>query len=289
MGYRKVIVYVLAEYCEIVIMSTVEPTLPPSQTNAFFGVPMQIISLLLIVVVAVVVERCITVYLSRFSKRAKLDPNTANKLVLTFRILILVGALVAVSRVGGLPSELLISFSAVSGAALGFASQKTIGNFIAGLYLLTARPFKVGDYVRIGTVEGIAQEVTLNYAKVRTVGNNTVAISNLQILERDITNYLYEITPNGNIYCYTFEIGFDHLVPSDKLLEIFGTTFNLYKNRFPKKPFCTLTRSTAVERVYTVYFYTTDTSEIFKTRSQIADQVFRLWDEERTKIKNQQK
>jgi len=269
--------------------SIVEPTLPASQTSTFFGLPMQIISLILIVVVAVVVERCIALYLSGFSKRAKLDPNTTNKLVLTFRVLILAGSLLAISKVGGLPSELLISFSAVSGAALGFASQKTIGNFIAGLYLLAARPFKVGDYVKIGTVEGIAQEVTLNYAKIRTVGNNTVAISNLQILERDITNYLYEITPNGNIYCYTFEIGFDHLVPSDKLLEIFGTTFNLYKNRFQKKPFCTLTRSTAIERVYTVYFYTTNTSEIFRTRSQIVDQVFRLWDEERTKIKNQQK
>ncbi|MDR0318821.1 MAG: mechanosensitive ion channel family protein, partial [Nitrososphaerota archaeon] len=173
----------------------------------------------------------------------------------------------------------------VGGAALGFASQKTIGNFIAGLYLLAARPFKVGDYVKIGTVEGIAQEVTLNYAKVRTVGNNTVAISNLQILERDITNYLYETTHNGNIYCYTFEIGFDHLVSSEKLLEIFDTTFNLYKHHFPKKPFCTLTRSTAVERVYTVYFYTSDTNEIFKTRSQIVNQIFKLWDEERTKLK----
>jgi MscS family membrane protein len=270
-------------------MSTVESSPFASQSDAFFGVPMQIISLLLIVIIAVVVERCITVYLSRFSRRAKLDPNITNKVVLTFRILVLAGALIAVSKVGGLPSELLISFSAVSGAALGFASQKTIGNFIAGLYLLAARPFKVGDYVKIGTVEGIAQEVTLNYAKVRTVGNNTVAISNLQILERDITNYLYETTSNGNIYCYTFEIGFDHLVPSEKLLEIFDTTFSLYKQRFPKEPFCTLTRSTAVERVYTVYFYTTNTNEIFKTRSQIANQVFKLWDEERTKIRNQQK
>jgi small-conductance mechanosensitive channel len=267
-------------------MSAVESMSSVSQASNFFGVPMQIISVLLIVIIAVVVERCITVYLSRFSKRAKLYPNTTNKLVLTFRVLILVCALIAVSRVGGLPSELLISFSAVSGAALGFASQKTIGNFIAGLYLLASRPFKVGDYVKIGTVEGIVQEVTLNYAKIRTVGNNTVAISNLQILERDITNYLYENTAEGNIYCYTFEIGFDHLISSEKLLEIFDTTLDLYKQRFPKTPFCTLTRSTAVERVYTVYFYTIDPYEIFKTRSQIVNQIFKFWDEERAKIRN---
>jgi small-conductance mechanosensitive channel len=270
-------------------MSTVEPILSADSVSNFFGIPMQIILLIVIVVVAIVVERFLAMYLSRFSKRVKLDSNTTNKLLLTFRIIILVCVLIAVSRVGGLPSELLISFSAVSGAALGFASQKTIGNFIAGLYLLVARPFKVGDYVKIGTVEGIAQEVTLNYAKILTAGNNTVAISNLQILERDITNYLYETTQNGNTYCYTFEIGFDHLVPSEKLSEIFDTTFNPYKQHFPKPPFYTLTRSTAIERVYTIYFYTTDVNQIFKTRSQIVSQIFKLWDEERTNIKNQQK
>ncbi|MCL2135588.1 MAG: mechanosensitive ion channel family protein [Candidatus Bathyarchaeota archaeon] len=268
-------------------MSTIETT-PKISENIFFGIPTQIISLLLIAIVALIIERLITNYISRFSKRTKLELNTTNKLVLTFRILILIGVLSAASRVGGLPSELLITFSTISVAALGFASQKTIGNFIAGLYLLSARPFKVGDYVKIGTAEGVAQEITLNYAKLRTAGNNIVSVSNLQMLERDITNCLYETTPQGNIYCYTFELGFDHLVPSETLTEIFNTTFNQYTHH-PKKPFHTLTRTTATERAYTIYFYTTDPHEIYKTKSHIANQIYQLWDQERAKIKNQQK
>ncbi|MDR0372456.1 MAG: mechanosensitive ion channel [Nitrososphaerota archaeon] len=269
-------------------MSTAEPT-SATQAGSFFGLSInQIILLMFIVIIAIVLERFITRYLSRFSKQAKLDPNTANKLTLTFRILILIVALLAISKAGGLPSDLLLSVSAISGAALGFASQKTIGNFIAGLYLLAARPFKVGDYIKIGTVEGIAQEITLNYAKVLTAGNNIVAVSNLQMLDRDITNYLYQTTLKGNIYCYTFEIGFDHLVPTEKLLEIFDTIFDTYKH-LPKRPFCTLTRSTAIERVYTVYFYVTETRDIFTTRPQIANQVFKRWDEERTKLKTTNK
>jgi len=264
-------------------MSIVEPT-PIIPDGAFFGTPTQIISLFIIVIVAVAIERFITRYLSSFSKRTQLELNTANKLVLTFRILILIGALIAVSRVGGLPSELLITFSTISAAALGFASQKTIGNFIAGLYLLAARPFKVGDYVKIGPVEGVAQEITLNYAKLRTAGNNTVAVSNLQMLDRDITNCLYETTPHNSIYCYTFELGFDHTVPTETLQEIFTTILNQYSHH-PKKPFVTLARTTAIERTYTIYFYTTDPHEIYKTRSQIADQIYGLWDQERIKLK----
>jgi small conductance mechanosensitive channel len=195
------------------------------EASTFFGDNLiQVLELILIAVIAVALERVITRYLSRFSKKAKLEPNTANNLILTFRILILIGAVFAISRVGGFPSEWLISISAIAGAAVGFASQKTIGNFIAGLYLMAARPFKVGDYVKIGTVEGIAQEITLNYAKILTAGNSVVAVSNLQMLDRDIANYLYISKSKGNLYCYTFEIGFDHLVPTDKIMEIFNST-----------------------------------------------------------------
>ncbi|MGD6933741.1 MAG: mechanosensitive ion channel family protein [Candidatus Bathyarchaeia archaeon] len=256
------------------------------EASTFFGDNLiQVLELILIAVIAVALERVITRYLSRFSKKAKLEPNTANNLILTFRILILIGAVFAISRVGGFPSEWLISISAIAGAAVGFASQKTIGNFIAGLYLMAARPFKVGDYVKIGTVEGIAQEITLNYAKILTAGNSVVAVSNLQMLDRDIANYLYISKSKGNLYCYTFEIGFDHLVPTDKIMEIFNSVFDGYERILPKRPFCVLTRSTAVERVYTVYFYVEQAGDIFTVRPQIADLVFSRWDEERAKLK----
>ena len=150
----------------------------------------------------------------------------ANELVLAFRLLILIGAITFIGRVGGLPADWFVVFSALGGAAVGLASTKTIGNVIAGLYLLAARPFKVGDYVRVGTVqigwvEGIVQEVTINYTKILTIGNNVISISNLQIMDRDITNYFYESEEHITIYCYTFEIGFDHSVSADKIGEIF--------------------------------------------------------------------
>src|SRR5512147_1019805 len=85
----------------------------------------QVLRLVVITAIAIALERLITTYLSRFAKRAKLERNAANNLVLTFRILILIGAVLAISRLGGLPAEWIISISAIAGAALGFASQKT--------------------------------------------------------------------------------------------------------------------------------------------------------------------
>jgi small-conductance mechanosensitive channel len=251
-----------------------------------FGIDFStIIGIIIIAAVAIILERLFTRYLSRFAKRAKLEPSVTNNLVLTFRILILISAVLAISRVGGLQPEWILSISAIGGAALGFASTKTIGNFIAGLFLLAARPFKVSDYVRIGTVEGIVQEITINYTKVLTMGNNTVSISNLQILDRDITNFTYESTKNLSLYCYTFEIGFDHSVSAEKIAEIFNEVFERHLHTLPRKPSYMLNRSTAIDRVYVVYLYVEHPEDIFTLRPQIAEEVFKRWDMERAKGK----
>jgi potassium efflux system protein len=251
-----------------------------------FGIPIStIINIGIILIVALILERLFSRYLSGLAKRVKLEPSAANNLVLTFRILILIFTILSISSVGGVQPEWLLSISALGGAALGFSSQKTIGNFIAGLFLLAARPFRVGDYVKIGAVEGVVQEVTMNYTKILTSGNNTVSISNLQIIDRDITNYIYKSEKNRNLYCYTFEIGFDHSVPTDKINEIFNQVFEKYAEALPKKSSYILTRSAAFERVYTVYLYVENPKDIFTLRPQIAEEVFQRWDKERAKPK----
>jgi small-conductance mechanosensitive channel len=243
-----------------------------------------IFDIVVIAVIAVTLERLISRYLTRFAKRIKLEPSASNNLVLTFRILILIFAVLAISSLGGVQAEWLLSVSALGGAALGFASQKTIGNFLAGLFLLAAKPFKVGDYVKIGTVEGIVQEITINYAKILTSGNNTVSVSNLQILDRDITNYLFESTKNRNLYCYTFEVGFDHSIPSEKINQLFNQIFDSYSQILPRRPSSTLIRSGAFDRFFLVYLYVDKPQDIFVLRPKIADEVFQRWDEERAKL-----
>ena len=250
-----------------------------------FGIDFTILSVLVIAIIAIIMERLFTTYLSRLAKRAKMERNAANNLVLTFRILILIVAVVAISGIWVLPPEWILSISAIAGAALGFASQKTLGNFLAGLFLLAARPFKVGDYVRLGSVEGVVQEVTINYTKVLPIGNNTVSISNLQILDMEITNYVLESRRNFSLYCYTFEIGFDHAVSTDKLATIFAEVFERFVHTLPKPPYATLTRSDAFTRVYTVYLYVEHPEDVFSLKPQISEEVFKRWDAQRNIIK----
>ena len=247
-----------------------------------FGVSIvTIIWLIIVAIVAIAMERLGTRYLSRIAKRAKLKPDATNSLVLFFRLLVLIGTVLVITQVGGLSPEWILAISTIAGAALGFASQKTLGNFLAGLFLLAARPFKVGDYVRLGAVEGIVQEITINYAKILTIGNNTVSVSNLQILDRDVTNYTVEGNKKNSLHCYTFELGFNHSVPTEKISSIFNEAFDSIQIRLPRKPTAVLHRSDALGRVYMIYLYVENPEDIFALKTKVAEEVFRRWDAER--------
>jgi small-conductance mechanosensitive channel len=82
--------------------------------------------------------------------------------------------------------QLLVS-GAVAGVLLGIAAQQSLANLFAGLVLLFARPFRVGDHVQFragalsGEIEGIVIDVSLTYVRLQT-GAGLVLLPNSQAL-----------------------------------------------------------------------------------------------------------
>lgn len=231
-----------------------------------------------IAAVAAVLERLFTRWLRRFIKRTEMQPDVGNGLILTARLLTLIGAIVALLNVGGVSADILVSFSALGGAAVGFASTRTVGNFIAGLYLLVTRPFRVGDYVRIDGIEGIVKEISINYAKILTPANTMVSISTQRILDKEITNYRV-MEERAKVFCYGFELGFDHSLPTEKLEEVLDGVIERYAEKLPKKPEYQLTRLTRLERNYIFYIYAEDPRDIFILQPRLLTEITRAWDE----------
>jgi small conductance mechanosensitive channel len=88
------------------------------------------------------------------------------------------------------------AISVAAGAIIGFSSRNTISNVIAGILLLSSRPFKIGDRIRtteddylVGDVIEISLLYTKIYTKIKTVRNEWVAIPNQALLQRQIVNY----------------------------------------------------------------------------------------------------
>ena len=237
---------------------------------------------ILTAVVSIVLERLMTRWLRRFVKQRDLPPDVGNSLILTSRIMIIVGAAVALLRVGGVSSDILVAFSAIGGAAIGFASTRTVGNFIAGIYLLITRPFRVGDYVRLDGTEGIVNEITINYAKILTPTNTMVSISTQRILDKEIVNYRYGES-GSKLFCYGFEINFDHSLNTEKLEEILNSVIERYAEKLPRKPEYQTTKLTRLERSYIFYIYVEDPRDIFVLQPQMLREIIQTWDKARSK------
>jgi small conductance mechanosensitive channel len=236
------------------------------------------IEALLIASVAVILERLIARYLKGVSKRRDWPPHITNGLVLMFRLMILLSAVIAIISIGGgAASNLLVAYSALVGAAIGFASTRTLGNFIAGIFVFATRPFRVNDYVKMDNIEGIVEEITFNYTKIRTQSNNLVYVSNLKILDLNIVNYEYA-GDRSKLHCYSINLSFDHAVPTKQLEEAFDSVIEAYSNRLARKPEYIIQRVSAFERFYTFLLYVKKPQEIFTLQPSFVRDIVEAWE-----------
>jgi small conductance mechanosensitive channel len=99
----------------------------------------------------------------------------------------LLSALLVIPQVRAVAGGLLAS-SAVLGIVVGFASQRTLGNFVAGLLIAFTQPLRLGDEVVVEDVEGVVEEIGLIYTFVRTGNDDRLVIPNEKLASDTIRN-----------------------------------------------------------------------------------------------------
>ena len=128
--------------------------------------------------------------LGRFTAPAlfrRMDPATAGTAGFLIRFAFLVVAAIGSLRVAGLDPGTLALGGAITAVVIGLAAQQTLGNLIAGLVLISVRPFKVGDRVRLqagglaGQVEGVVSSLGLLYTTLAQ-GQDSIMVPNNVVL-----------------------------------------------------------------------------------------------------------
>jgi len=96
-------------------------------------------------------------------------------------------ALLVIPQVRAVAGGLLAS-SAVVGIVIGLASQRTIGNFVAGLLIALTQPVRLGDRVEVGGTPGVVEEIGLTYTFIRTDDDSRLVIPNEKLASDSIWN-----------------------------------------------------------------------------------------------------
>jgi small-conductance mechanosensitive channel len=96
-------------------------------------------------------------------------------------------ALLVIPQVRAIAGGLLAS-SAVLGIIVGFASQRTLGNFVAGLLIAITQPVRIGDRVTYGGEEGVIEDIGLTYTYIRTTDGARLVVPNEKLASDTIRN-----------------------------------------------------------------------------------------------------
>jgi small-conductance mechanosensitive channel len=105
-------------------------------------------------------------------------------------VIIFVGvlsALLAIPQVRAIAGGILAS-SAVVGLVVGFAAQRTLANFIAGVLIAFTQPLRIGDRVEVNDGAGIVEEIGLTYTFIRMDDRSRLVIPNDKLASDTIRN-----------------------------------------------------------------------------------------------------
>jgi small-conductance mechanosensitive channel len=148
--------------------------------------PVTIITVLVLVILGWAIARDVGRGLGPALFR-RLDPATAGTVGFLIRLATIVLALLVALRVAGIEAKTLALGGAFTAVIFGLAAQQTLGNLIAGTVLLSARPFRVGERVRLqggglaGQIEGTVSSLGLLYTTFAT-GDDSILVPNSVVL-----------------------------------------------------------------------------------------------------------
>ena len=161
-----------------------------SYRNELFGSdfdrPVQIVTAIVLVVLGWQIARDVGRALGPTLFR-RLDPGTAGTVGFLIRLGFVGLAIIVALRIAGLDPRTLAVGGAFTAVIIGLAAQQTLGNLIAGTVLLSARPFRVGERVRLqgggiaGQIEGVVSSLGLLYTTF-SQGDDQVMVPNSVVL-----------------------------------------------------------------------------------------------------------
>jgi small conductance mechanosensitive channel len=121
--------------------------------------------------------------------RQQVDPTILRYLGNIITVTLNIILVIAILGYFGVETTSFAALVAAAGIAIGAAWAGLLANFAAGAFLIVLRPFKVGDYVKAGGVEGTVKEIGLFASTILTPDNVTVFVGNNKVFGDSIHNF----------------------------------------------------------------------------------------------------
>jgi len=133
----------------------------------------------------------IDTFLLRWAEKTEssLDDHLLPFILKSLKVFIIViAAIMAIQNLGYSISGLLASLG-IGGLAVALAAKDTLSNIFGSLMIILDRPFKIGDWVKTGDMEGTIEEIGFRSTKIRTFAKTLITVPNNIIANLSVNNF----------------------------------------------------------------------------------------------------
>jgi small conductance mechanosensitive channel len=155
----------------------------------------QLLLAILVLIVGLWLIKKIAIIFSVTLNKSGFSSEIASFLVALANIGLKVLLIISVAGMVGVNTAAFVGLLAAGGLAVGLALQGSLGNFAAGIIIVTFKPYKIGDWVEIKEKFGRITDIQIFNTVLVTPGNKTLIIPNGEVINGVITNY----SKQGNI------------------------------------------------------------------------------------------
>lgn len=242
-------------------------------------------SIVINVVVLVVLFKLTDVFVANLKKRTEKSDNSvlSGHIIPIFekltKFIILFVIVASFLQSNGYSITSLIAGFGITGLAVGFAAQQTVADFFGTLAIIADKMYKLGDYIKIGEIEGTVEDINMLSTKIRTLDNFLVIVPNNNISNMTVTNISRAKKRRINeVFGVTYDTSDDKLKRAiDIIKEVCSKREDLYKDYSVFTE--TLSASSINIRLW-AYVKTNNVNKFVQTRSEIILEIVKRFREE---------
>lgn len=165
-----------------------DPVLSQLQQIDWMHIALTWLGALLLLVIGLRIARWVSGLAERALTRAQIEATAVLFLRKLAYVILLVVLILAVLQVIGVPMTSMIAILGAAGLAIGLALKDSLSNIASGVMLVSLKPFRAGDIVKIAGETGRVESVSIFQTRLRGADNQTIVLPNSLITRDSIIN-----------------------------------------------------------------------------------------------------
>ena len=142
-------------------------------------------------------KKALTKLLDRRGAEASLKGFLTSLVDVLMKVMLIIMAMDII----GIKATSFIAILGAAGLAVGMALQGTLQNFAGGVIILLLRPFKVGDYIEVGSYKGYVQTIHIFHTMIRPFNGRIIIVPNSELATKSLINHTREEVIRLDVVC----------------------------------------------------------------------------------------